>query len=141
MEETYADPNFTSDSPFSESPASQAAAKDLRSAAGNVAHAAGDKAKQIAQDATAKAQQLKQTAVDKAQQFREFAGTKAHDIKETAGAKAQQLRQAAGEQMQHGRVKAREAHADAEEYIRQNPTKAVLTALGVGFVLGIIVRR
>ncbi len=134
MEETYANPNINSDSPFSEAPSSQAAADDLRGAA-------GDKAKQIAQDANAKAQQLKQSAVEKAQQFRDFAGTKAHDIKETAGVKAQQLKQAAGEQVQHGRVKAREAHASAEEYIRQNPTKSVLTALGVGFVLGIIVRR
>ena len=123
MEETYANPNFTSDSPFSESPASKAAADDLRSAA-------GDKAKQIAQDAGAKAQQLKQTAVDKAQQFREFAGAKAHDMK-----------QVAGEQVQQGRMKAREAHASAEEYIRQNPTKSVLTALGAGFLLGIIIRR
>ncbi|BDS06123.1 hypothetical protein NT6N_11630 [Oceaniferula spumae] len=134
MEETYADPNFTSDSPFSETPASHGAANDLR-------NAAGEKAKKIAQDAGAKAQQLKQTAVDKAQQFREFAGTKAHDVKETASVKAQQLKQAAGEQMQHGKVKAREVHADTEEYIRQNPTKAVLTALGIGFVLGVIVRR
>lgn len=134
MEETYADPNFTSDSPFSETPASQAAANDLRSAA-------GDKAQQITKDASAKAQQLKQGAVEKAQQFREFAGTKAHDIKENAGVKAQQFKQVAGEQVQQGRVKAREAHATAEEYIRQNPTKSVLTALGAGFVLGLIIRR
>jgi len=79
--------------------------------------------------------------VDKAQQFREFAGNKAHDIKENAGVKAQQFKQVAGEQVQHGRVKAREAHESAEEYIRQNPTKSVLTALGVGFVLGLIIRR
>jgi len=145
MEETYADPNFTSDSPFTETPPSQGAANDLRAAAGEkakqIAHDAGDKAKQIANDAGAKAQQLKQTAVDKAQQFREFAGNKATDIKDTAGAKAQQFKQVAGEQVQNGRVKARAVHADSEEYIRQNPTKAVLTALGVGFVLGIIIRR
>ena len=73
MEETFANPDFSTDSPFSETPASQKAAGDLRSAA-------GDKARQIAQDAGAKAQQLKQTAVDKAQQFREFAGNKASEI-------------------------------------------------------------
>mgnify|MGYP002639768975 CR=1 FL=1 len=134
MEETYANPNFSTDSPFSETPPSQQAADDLRAAA-------GDKAKQIAQDAGAKAQQFKQSAVDKAQQFREFAGGKASDLKETASVKAQQIKQAAGEQMQHSRVKAREVHADTEEYIRQHPTKSVLTALGIGFVIGLVIRR
>jgi ElaB/YqjD/DUF883 family membrane-anchored ribosome-binding protein len=134
MEETYADPNFATDSPFSETPPSQHAANDLRAAA-------GDKAQHIAQDASNKAQQFKQTAVDKAQQFREFAGNKASDIKDTAGVKAQQIKQAAGEQMQHSRVKAREVHADTEEYIRQHPTKSVLTALGIGFVIGLLIRR
>ena len=30
---------------------------------------------------------------------------------------------------------------DADHYVRENPTKAVLTALGIGFVLGLIFRR
>jgi YD repeat-containing protein len=30
---------------------------------------------------------------------------------------------------------------DAEDYVRENPTKAVFTALGIGFVLGLIFRR
>ena len=30
---------------------------------------------------------------------------------------------------------------DTEQYVRENPTKAVFTALGVGFVLGLIFRR
>ncbi len=122
MDETYEALNSTSDSPFSDAPASKAA-DDLR-------NAAGDKAKQ-----------LKKNAVEKAQQLREFAETKAQGMKENAGVKAQQFKQAAGEQVQHSRVKAREAHESAEEYIRQNPTKAVLTALGAGFVLGLIIRR
>ncbi|MGB0991119.1 MAG: DUF883 family protein [Akkermansiaceae bacterium] len=134
MEETFADPAFPADSPFSETPASQQAAQDLRSAA-------SQKATQAVQDATNKAAQIKQSAVEKAQQFRDFAGNKAHDLKETAAVKAKQLKQVAGEQVQQGRIKAREAHADAEEYIRQHPTKSVVTALGVGFVLGLLIRR
>ena len=30
---------------------------------------------------------------------------------------------------------------DSEQYVRENPTKAVFTALGVGLVLGLIFRR
>ena len=38
-----------------------------------------------------------------------------------------------------GRV--RSFQDDTEQYVRENPTKAVLTALGIGFVLGLIFRR
>ncbi len=123
MEETFADPNIKhADTKTSPVP--------LR-----------DKAGQLAHDASAKAQQIKEAAVEKAGQFREYAGTKAHDIKETASVKGQQLKEAAGEQIQQGQVKAREAHADAEEYVRQHPTKSILTAIGVGFLIGLVVRR
>jgi Uncharacterized conserved protein len=30
---------------------------------------------------------------------------------------------------------------DSKQYVRQNPTKAVFTALGVGFVLGLVFCR
>ena len=30
---------------------------------------------------------------------------------------------------------------DSKQYVRENPAKAVFTALGVGFVLGLILRR
>ena len=30
---------------------------------------------------------------------------------------------------------------EAEKYVRQHPTKSVLTAVGVGFVLGVLFRR
>jgi ElaB/YqjD/DUF883 family membrane-anchored ribosome-binding protein len=137
MEETFTDTNFMADGPVSDAFKSQSAASDLRSAAADPSN----KAKQIAQEAGAKAQHFKQAATEKAQQFREFAGTKANDLKETAGVKAQQLKQAASEQVEHGRVKAKEAHADAEEYVRNHPTKSVLTALGVGIVIGLVIRR
>ena len=32
-------------------------------------------------------------------------------------------------------------HAEAEQYVRDNPTKSVLTAAGVGFVLGLLMKR
>ncbi len=32
-------------------------------------------------------------------------------------------------------------HREVENYIRENPTKAVLAAVGVGFVLGLLMKR
>lgn len=101
----------------------QQAADDLRIAAGD------------------KAKQFKQTAVDKAQQFRQFAGTKATDIKETAKVKAQHVKQVASDQVQCSKEKAKKIHTDTEEYIRKNPTKSVLTALGVGVLIGLVIRK
>ena len=39
------------------------------------------------------------------------------------------------------RDRARSFQDDAEQYVRENPTKAIFTALGIGFVLGLIFRR
>jgi ElaB/YqjD/DUF883 family membrane-anchored ribosome-binding protein len=38
-------------------------------------------------------------------------------------------------------LRVRTFQEDGEQYIRDNPTKAVFTALGIGFVLGLIFRR
>ncbi len=137
MDETFTDTNFMADGPASDAFKSQSAANDLRSAVADP----NSKAKQIAQEAGAKAQHFKQAATEKAQQFREFAGSKANDLKETAGVKAQQIKQVASEQVEQGRVKAKEAHADAEQYVRDHPTKSVLTALGIGVIIGLVIRR
>ena len=67
--------------------------------------------------------------------------SKTRQIAQEAGAKAQHFKQAASEQVEQGRVKAREAHADAEDYVRKHPTKSILTALGVGVVIGLVIRR
>lgn len=37
--------------------------------------------------------------------------------------------------------RARTFQEDGEQYVRDNPTKAVFTALGIGFVLGMIFRK
>jgi ElaB/YqjD/DUF883 family membrane-anchored ribosome-binding protein len=39
------------------------------------------------------------------------------------------------------KVQARTWREDGEEYVRDNPTRAVLSALGIGFVFGFIFRR
>ncbi|MBA3272692.1 MAG: DUF883 family protein [Chthoniobacterales bacterium] len=38
-------------------------------------------------------------------------------------------------------VRVRTFQEDGEQYVRENPARAVFSALGIGFVLGIIFRR
>ena len=73
--------------------------------------------------------------------FRDTAAERASQFKATATEKALHFKESATEQWQDTRVKAKELHVTAEDYIRQNPTKCVLSALGAGFLIGLIVRR
>jgi len=88
------------------------AAEDLREAAGAIAGEYRGKAEQAWNDARGKAEQAWTDARGKAE----------HAIGDA-------------------RTRARTFQDDAEEYVRENPTKAIFTALGVGFVLGLIFRR
>ena len=123
---------FTTAAPGS--PSISQAANDLRAAA-------GEKAREFVHTAESKAAALKDRAVESAQQFRETAVEKANAFKATASEKALHLKETANEQWQDTRVKAKELQVTAEDYIRQNPTKCVLSALGLGFLIGLIVRR
>jgi ElaB/YqjD/DUF883 family membrane-anchored ribosome-binding protein len=42
---------------------------------------------------------------------------------------------------QEARERVEKLKQDSDQYIRQNPTKAVMTALAIGFVLGLMRRR
>jgi ElaB/YqjD/DUF883 family membrane-anchored ribosome-binding protein len=65
----------------------------------------------------------------------------AENLRSAAGAVADQYRGRAEEVWQDASSRVRTFQDDTEQYVRDNPTKAVLTALGVGFVLGLIFRR
>jgi ElaB/YqjD/DUF883 family membrane-anchored ribosome-binding protein len=115
-------------------PSISQAANDLRSAA-------GEKAREFVHTAESKAAELKGRAVESAQQFRETATEKAAAFKSVAAEKAHHIKESATEQWQDTRVKAKELQVTAEDYIRQNPTKCVISALGLGFLIGLIARR
>jgi ElaB/YqjD/DUF883 family membrane-anchored ribosome-binding protein len=119
---------------FTPSPSIAQAANDLRSAA-------GEKAREFVHTAESKASELKERAFESAQQFRETATEKAAALKSVATDKAAHIKETATEQWQDTRVKAKELQVTAEDYIRQNPTKCVVSALGLGFLIGLIVRR
>ena len=91
--------------------------------------------------ASAKAQELRDTATTKAQEFRENATAKAQEFRANAGAKATEWRDYAQDYYGTARDRAKTFQDDSEVYIRENPMRAVVTALGVGFVLGMLFRR
>jgi len=65
----------------------------------------------------------------------------AEDLRSAAGAIADEYRGRAEEVLDDALHRVRSFQDDSKQYVRENPTKAVLTALGVGFVLGLIFRR
>jgi ElaB/YqjD/DUF883 family membrane-anchored ribosome-binding protein len=65
----------------------------------------------------------------------------AEDFKSVAGAMAGEYRGKAEDVWNDASQRVRSFQDDAEEYVRENPTKAIFTALGVGFVMGLIFRR
>ena len=134
---------------FSKTPSVGQAANDLRAAAGekakeiahqakDLAHQAGDQAKALKERATEQVQHFRDVASEKAVAFKSAATEKAESLKHVAGEKAQQIRTAADEQWRETRAKAKEIHITTEDYIRQHPTRCVIGALGLGFVIGLI---
>ncbi|MEY2557572.1 MAG: hypothetical protein QOE34_997 [Verrucomicrobiota bacterium] len=76
-----------------------------------------------------------------ADDLKSAAGAMAGDLKSAAGAMAGEYRDKAEQVWDDARERARTLQEDGEQYVRENPTKAVFTALGIGFVLGLIFRR
>ena len=65
----------------------------------------------------------------------------ADDFRSAAGAMADEYRERGKEVLDDALHRVRNFQDDSKQFVRQNPTKAVFTALGVGFVLGLIFRR
>ena len=65
----------------------------------------------------------------------------AQDFRSAAGAMAVEYRERGKEVLDDALHRVRSFQDDSKEFVRANPTKAVFTALGVGFVLGLIFRR
>jgi ElaB/YqjD/DUF883 family membrane-anchored ribosome-binding protein len=63
------------------------------------------------------------------------------DLRSAAGAMANDYLGRAEEVWDDALHRVRSFQDDTKQYVCENPTKAVFTALGVGFVLGLIFRR
>jgi ElaB/YqjD/DUF883 family membrane-anchored ribosome-binding protein len=79
----------------------------------------GDRFESSKQHARAAATEMRDAATEVAREVRERAEAIADDLK----------------------TKASGIHKELETYVRENPTKGVLAALGVGFVIGLVFRR
>jgi ElaB/YqjD/DUF883 family membrane-anchored ribosome-binding protein len=96
---------------------------------------------------TAEENQAQQTgsamtnAQGKLQSSRTHAQQAAEDLKSAAGVIAGEYRAKAEQAWDDAKDRVRTFREDADHYVRENPTQAVFTALGIGFVLGLIFRR
>jgi ElaB/YqjD/DUF883 family membrane-anchored ribosome-binding protein len=65
----------------------------------------------------------------------------AEELKSSAPAVATDYAEKASAVFDEAKERARTFREDGEDYVRRNPMKAVFTALGVGFVLGLIYKH
>ena len=119
----------------------QQAGGDLKSAANAKLDDLKSKANDLKDQASAKLDDLKGQASARFEDLKGQASAKKDEYYATASAKADELRGQAEAAWGDAKVKARTYHEDGEQYVRENPTRALLMAIGAGFVLGLIVRK
>jgi ElaB/YqjD/DUF883 family membrane-anchored ribosome-binding protein len=92
------------------------------------------------QDPAGKLESSKSHVKSAADDLRAAAESKAHELRGMAEAKAAEYKGKAEQVYGDARNRALSLREEGEEYVRQNPAKAVCTALGIGFIIGIIFR-
>jgi ElaB/YqjD/DUF883 family membrane-anchored ribosome-binding protein len=63
------------------------------------------------------------------------------DMKSTVASLPQDYADQANKELNETKQRLRTLREDGEDYVRENPMRAVMTALGIGFVLGMIFRH
>ena len=81
------------------------------------------------------------SSADKLESSKGHARQAAEDLRSAATDIAGEYRGKAEQVWGDAQDRVRTFQEDGEQYVRDNPTKAVFTALGIGFLLGIIFRR
>jgi ElaB/YqjD/DUF883 family membrane-anchored ribosome-binding protein len=89
----------------------------------------------------AAADDFKAAASAKAEEIRRAAEKKAEELRQAAQSKAREFSGVAGSAWTDAQSKAKTWQAEGEAYVRQNPTKAIFVALGLGFVVGLMFRK
>ncbi len=81
------------------------------------------------------------SATSKLESSKTHARKAAENLRDAATDVANEYRGKAEQAWDDATSRARTLQEDGEQFVRENPTKAVFTALGIGFVLGLIFRR
>ena len=79
-------------------------------------------------------------AQDKFETSKTQAKSAAEHLKSATTAIAEDYREKATQAWDDAKVRMRTLRGDGEDYVRENPAKVVFVALGIGLVLGLIVR-
>ncbi len=87
------------------------------------------------------AEELRSAASASISRVKEVAQENSEGFADTASDHAQQIREAAETGWEEAKTKAQDLMQEGEAYVRENPGRSVATALGVGFVLGLLFRR
>jgi len=97
-------------------------------------------AEELRTAATQKASEIKSVAQEKAAQLKGAAVEKGQQYRDVATERAEHFRGAAEERLGDAKVRVDEIREEGERYVRENPAKSVLIALGLGFIIGRIIR-
>ncbi len=87
------------------------------------------------------ADELRNVASAKAQEFRQAAEQRAQQIKQSATHATDQVRDYADKAWSETRAHTKDLAAEAEKFAREKPLHALLAAFGVGFMVGVILKR
>jgi ElaB/YqjD/DUF883 family membrane-anchored ribosome-binding protein len=120
--------------PIPDSPFGAASAHDPFQAAKASAMKA---AEELRAAATQKANELRSAAETKATQFRATAEQKAADLRD----KADEYRDYAGQAFTDAKGRCADLRTEAENFAREKPMQAILTAFGVGLFVGLLLRK
>ena len=94
-----------------------------------------------ANDTACSCPSARELAVTRFQQARAFAAAKVNQIRKAATEQASTIRDYAQEKGEVIRDKAKKFHEAGEEYVKEIPTQSVLIAMGVGLLIGMLIRR
>ena len=109
-------------------------------------------AEDIAEDTPSRVEQTRAVvndkigvAKEKLSEVSQVAGKKLQEVKVQAGEASQVAREKAAEGLKHGYERVQkdldDLSSDVNAYVRDNPGRSVLVAAGLGFVLGMLLRR
>lgn len=101
---------------------------------------AEEAARELRLAAAEKAKELREAALQAKEEYQKLVREHAEQFQTEATEKAHQYRDLAGESFSEAQEKIEDYQKKGEDYVRENPLKSVLLALGVGFIIAKIFR-